>query len=108
MKIICFVASRQKEKTNSLPHKHSTILQKYTASDDHPEAMLGAPLSTELEEVTLLHCLPARKPWAVCKMVHAGVWRAGPFFVGLSCLTISVHVVCSVSMTSLTADSFHM
>lgn len=90
--MICLVASRQKEKINSLPHKHTTVLQKCIAGGDHPEAMLGAPLSRELEDVTLVHCLPARKPWAVCKMVHVGVWRAGPHFACLLCPVISVHV----------------
>lgn len=42
---ICSVASRQKQKLNSLPCKHSSFLLKCTAGGDYPEAKLGAPLS---------------------------------------------------------------
>lgn len=88
------MTSRHKEKINSVPHKHTSILQQCTAGGDQLKARLGVPLSRELEHVTLLHALPAKKPWAVKN--GFGVGRIGPFFVCLPCPTISIHLECAV------------
>lgn len=94
---------------NSLPHKHTSILQKCTAGGDHPEANLGAPLSRELEDVTLLHSPPARKPWAVKWCVLGWGGQGHSLCVSRALRSVFTwSMQCSVSMTSLTGDSFHM
>lgn len=74
-KIICSVTSRHKEKMNPVSHKHTSILQQCAAGGDQLEARLGVYLCRELEHVTFLHALPAKKPWVV-KWVWGGEGRA--------------------------------
>lgn len=102
------MASRHKEKINSLPHKHISILQQCAAGGDQLEARLGVPLSRELEHVTLLHSLPAEEPWAVRRCVLG--WGGQGHSLRVSRALRSVltwSVLGSVSMTSLTGDSFN-
>lgn len=94
---------------NSLPHKHTSVLQNWAAGGDHPEAKLGALLSRELEDVTLLHSLPARKPWAVKWCVLGWGGQGHSLCVSRALRSVFTWTTLrSVSMTSLTGDSFHM